>query len=733
MRSKKPKNIPRVIFWLLVFALCFGSVAFFYTKSQGIDQNRHALTLSVFSDIEQAEKLQTAVMVETRFGLLKSFDPLVEATNELLSLSNQLEGILSPIVLQSSTFANHWNIARASLEEKVRKVEHFKSLDASLENSNAYLPQVVEEVVELTEYIDEYHQIYEAAEDLGTSALKFAGDRSRRNQNDLSAVLKHLESLAASTPLPEEILIPVEEAIVHATLYYKLSLELDSILRGFQHETLHEALHQVKADYLAWYERKSGMADQYRSMSFLFSLLLVVVVLVQIYRLGLARSKESELFRQIGILAYEDNVTSLMNRNYFFEALGKSLKVGSSGAIVLMDINRFRNVNQALGQDIGDEVLRVVGTRLEALSSESQAISRLESNKFAILVEGIASVSVLTAHLAKVNKLIAEPVLIDQQFLDIEVTAVGALFPQISSDQKVLMRTLEDTLKQAKARKLQTAVAIKAAESFDTAQLSLYGELNAAIKLEQLFLMYQPKFGCSNTEIKSVEALVRWKHPERGVVPPGEFLPFAETTGLISKMTPWIIKQAAKDALKFHEKGQDIVFSVNISAIDLMSPFFVVKVQDILDEVGLPPHLLCFEVTESALMEDPDACLNRLHLLKDKGIRLSIDDYGTGLASLAYMRDLPVDELKIDRSFIAGVNIQERNAAIVQSTVQMCRDLGVQTVAEGVETQEEFEWLQGSGCELVQGFYLSRPLVFEQLKEKVSLTVFGETEVNLVG
>lgn len=717
MSTSLASPLRNLLSWVLILSLGVGVVAFLYAKGHSVDQNKHAQVLSLFSEVEQADKMLSKVAIETRYGLLRSYDTLVDSTTEVQAISDRLSELLSPLISTSSTFANDWRRLADLMKERVEQIEYFKGVNAVMHNSHSYLPLVINELESLLEDDKKVHELYELVEDLGHHSMLFAIDRDYRQQANMVDVIAKIKALKTQLDLSEERRIPLEEMLQHADIFYKSSLKLDSLLERLQKNPSHDAMHVLKRDYVSWFDRQMELAAEYRLFSTIFSLILVAVVLMQLYRLGRSSLKERLLFEQIGELAYEDNVTKLNNRNHFFETLSSYISKRASGAIILLDINRFRNINQALGPDVGDRVLREIADRLRGLPDDAAAIARLEGNKFAVLLDNLGSRTALSVRLSSLTKALSEPVRIGEQWLDIELTAAGALFPDISADTNVLMRTVEDTLLSAKQRKMKSLVAEQAVESVDTLQLSLFSELQTALDEKQLWLAYQPKVSIKTGKTESVEALIRWQHPEKGAVSPAEFIPFAETTGFIRQMTPWVIKQAAADAYRCYQSGLEIVFSVNISVLDLTAPFFVLKVQDILDEVGLPPHLLCLEVTESALMDDPDVCLNRLHLLRDLGLRLSVDDYGTGHASLSYVRDLPLNELKIDRSFIAGLEVQERNAAIVRSTLMMCRDMQIETVAEGVETMAELDWLQEQGCDLVQGFLLSRPLSYVDLQD----------------
>lgn len=431
---------------------------------------------------------------------------------------------------------------------------------------------------------------------------------------------------------------------------------------------------------------------------------------------ALNRMRQSILGRELYIkrVAYEDSVTKLGNRNKFFDTLQDRVKT-HSGAIVLLDINRFSQINSALGHAIGDIVLKEVGARLAAQVSTNDEIARLEGNKFAVLLSSLATLPELETALCGLRAAVTEPLYIKDQRLDIDLSTGACRFPETSQDLDTIIRSAESALSIAKRKKEHFHIATSAVEADDDIHLSLLGELRSALNEEQFRLYYQPKFDLKTKELKSVEALVRWQHPTQGQVRPDLFIPFAEKTGFIKEITPWVIYQALRDASQWFAKGQYFSVSVNVSAIDLTNPDLIPIINQALKTYPIPAEKLCLEVTESALMDDPKTSFERLKALSELGIRLSMDDYGTGQASLAYVRDLPVDELKIDRSFITDIDSNTKNAAIVSSTLFLCRELGISVVAEGVETDKELLWLQQHNCNLVQGYRISRPIPLAEL------------------
>jgi EAL domain-containing protein (putative c-di-GMP-specific phosphodiesterase class I) len=246
-------------------------------------------------------------------------------------------------------------------------------------------------------------------------------------------------------------------------------------------------------------------------------------------------------------------------------------------------------------------------------------------------------------------------------------------------------------------------------------QLSLIGEMREALVRNEFLLYYQPKLDLHSQKIVAAEALIRWRHPQRGLVPPLQFIPFAEQTGFIREITPWVLETVAAQTMQWRKDGLCIVPSINFSARDLLNPGLVEHMRGVLASYGLPADGLCIEITESALMEDPELALTHLCALAELGVKLSIDDYGVGQSSLAYLKTLPVHELKIDQTFVRSIADSPKNAAIVRSTISLCHELGLTVVAEGVETAEDLDWLVRNACDTAQGYGLARPMPAQDL------------------
>jgi len=431
-------------------------------------------------------------------------------------------------------------------------------------------------------------------------------------------------------------------------------------------------------------------------------------------------SREKEILR----LAYEDGLTGLPNRAMFYEQLEQATRLSKRGshavAVMLLDMDRFKAINDTLGHTVGDQALREVGDRVRKALRESDVVARLGGDEFAVLLAtGGADAPKVVAE--KIHKALEEPLVIDGQPMDMTASIGIARFGEHGEEADALLRAADVAMYEAKRTKSRYAIYDPSHDERRQEFLTLLGELRRAVDAGELVLHYQPKMSLVEDRVTSVEALVRWRHPKRGVVPPSDFIPFAEQTGYISAITRWVLARAIEQCGVWERTGLRIRMCVNVSARDLrLEDELVHVISSSLQAAELPAGMLCLEITESALMEDPRGAQATLRKLRELGVATSIDDYGTGYSSLAYIKQLAVNELKIDRAFVAGMEADQRNAAIVRSTIELGHNLGLTVVAEGVETDHELAELRRYGCDAAQGYLFARPMPAAALERWLS-------------
>jgi len=423
-------------------------------------------------------------------------------------------------------------------------------------------------------------------------------------------------------------------------------------------------------------------------------------------------------------LAYRDTLTGLPNRTLFADRADHAFAVAarerSTVAVLLMDIDHFKYVNDTLGHAIGDLLLLEVAARIQnVVKRKSDTIARLGGDEFALLLSGNNASDAQRVADAILRALEA-PMNLDGHQVDVRASIGIAVFPEHGSERSTLVRHADVAMYAAKRNNLGVLVWDDRYDQHSRERLSLMGDLRKAVDADELTLLYQPKIALRNRSEHHVEALVRWQHPARGLVPPAEFIPFAEQTGYIRRITQWVMLRAIAQCATWRRDGLPMNVSINISARDLMDLQLPERFAALLQAHGCAAHWITFEITESAILDDPGNAVDNLSRLHALGCRLAIDDYGTGYSSLAYLRRLPVDELKIDKSFVMNMARDASDTMIVRSTIELAHNMGLTVVAEGVEDEGALERLRALGCDMVQGFLLSRPLTADEVAARLA-------------
>ncbi len=416
---------------------------------------------------------------------------------------------------------------------------------------------------------------------------------------------------------------------------------------------------------------------------------------------------------EIRRLAYWDRLTELPNRAQLREALQTALLVEHSkshGAVVVLDLDRFKHVNDVMGYAFGDQVLKAVGRRLSQLAADARCLlARTGGGEFAVLLNG-CDARVAQAFAQKVASAFEGPVSLDGHTVDISASMGIACWPQHAMLVDELLGHAEVAMYAAKRKNLGILVYEEKLDFGSAQNLTLLSELRQAIDEGQLRLYLQPKIHLGTHIFCAAEALVRWEHPVRGMVQPMQFIPFAEQTGFIRHLTLWVLEAAAGQWHSLQTSQGALRIAVNLSTRDLMDVDFPAKIDAILAKYGVPRSGFCLEITESAIMDDPQRAEATLDQLSVNGFKLSIDDFGTGYSSLAYLKSLPVNELKIDKSFVMGMENDESDAKIVRSTIDLAHNLGLTVVAEGVENAATYQLLADLQCDEAQGYFMGKPM-----------------------
>jgi len=439
--------------------------------------------------------------------------------------------------------------------------------------------------------------------------------------------------------------------------------------------------------------------------------------------------------KRIRHLAYNDVLTNLPNRTLFFELLGKSIEQARHGAqqvaVLFMDLDRFKYVNDNLGHAVGDRLLQAVAQRVRNTVRAADAVARLGGDEFTVILNELDSPAAAATAAHNIVRMLSAPFPIDGH--DIFVTAsVGiAMYPHDGADVATLVKHADSAMYRAKRTNTGFQFYEASMEHSISEHVRLESDLRRAMEQQQqLEVFYQPQACLASGRIIGMEALVRWRHPTRGMVPPAEFIPLAEETGLINPLGDWVLRTACAQLQQFLCAGlPQMRVAVNLSVRQLLQKDFAASVEAVLTDTGLAPHLLELEITESTLMENAQDTLAALHRLRGLGVRLSIDDFGTGYSSLSYLKRFPVDIVKIDRSFVNDVPQDADDAAIVSAIIALAHSLRLEVVAEGVETDAQLAFLRSRRCDMMQGFHLSPAVPAEQFAELVRRSVDAATTV----
>ena len=435
--------------------------------------------------------------------------------------------------------------------------------------------------------------------------------------------------------------------------------------------------------------------------------------------LHLMQSAVQSRDRSIRQLAYQDGLTGLMNRTAFGAALETALTQtrGTPGAapiaVAFINLHRFRRINEHLGYSVGDAVLTKMAERLAAVPSVNSAVARLAADQFAAFTTLRDGVN-LQAWGTSLLVALADPVYVEAQPIDITATiGLAAAADGAGTLADELMRCADLALERARREKRALAVYEEALKPAARDQLSLLGELRHAVEHDELRLYFQPKIELSTGRVAGAEVLLRWQHPTRGLLSPADFIPFAEQTGFIRRLTRWTLDHAIAQGAQWQRAGKALSLAVNISADDIGDARLDSRVAAMLTRHQLPPALLTLELTESGFIEDPGQALRMLDAIAALGVSLSIDDFGTGYSSLSHLARMPVHEVKIDRSFVQGLESDSEFATVVRSAIDMGRSLGLKVVAEGIETEEAAARLKDFRCDIAQGYLYAKPMPLE--------------------
>ncbi len=424
-------------------------------------------------------------------------------------------------------------------------------------------------------------------------------------------------------------------------------------------------------------------------------------------------------------LAYYDSLTGLPNRALLYDHLSQLLFQAKEDsrklAVIFFDIDSFKLINDTLGHEVGDSLLKAFAHRLTSHFPQNTMVARFGSDEFVVVLDSVSGIDDVEELVSGFLKSVTTPFFLEGQKIYITVTAGISIYPIDGGDPQTLLRNADIAMHHAKElgkssyKFFTNELNLKVSERF-----TLQAELRDALEREEFVLYYQPQFELQTNSMVGVEALIRWHHPDRGVILPGRFMHVAEDTDIIVPLGYWILKRACEDGKKLLDKGFPLKVAVNISTKQIAESDFVRKLKDILNETGFDPNFLEIEITESVLMKNKQQSADVLRELKKMGISIAIDDFGTSYSSLNYLKYFPVDKLKIDKSFIGDVVSDPNDVAIATTIIAIAHNLGLKATAEGVETEEQLIFLKLWQCDEAQGFYFSPPVTLDSLMDMLS-------------
>jgi diguanylate cyclase (GGDEF)-like protein len=433
--------------------------------------------------------------------------------------------------------------------------------------------------------------------------------------------------------------------------------------------------------------------------------------------------ENSRLVDRLRFDAYHDALTGLPNRRRFVALLEEAVKVRAPNevvAVLLFDIDGLRDVNDSLGHDAGDQMVREVAARLRLLAPAAAQVGRAGSDEFVLAVR-LSAADQAQELAVQMRAAVQAPMLIDGITLDVDVAIGIALLPEHGAEAELLLKRADLAVQAAKRLVTPINVFRPSLQARSVQRSGLASDLRRALDGDELEVHFQPKVALADRRVVGVECLARWNHPTHGPVTPTEFIPVAEQTGQLARLTDVVLREGLRRARGWYESGRSMPVAVNLSVRTLIDPTFAHRVRDLLDESAVPASLLTLEITEDGIFGEPDRPLSTLRRLHELGVRLSVDDFGTGHSPLSYLRRVPVHEVKIDRSFVQGMATETGDLAVVRSVVDLARNFGLVAVAEGVESELSVSLLEGAGCDVGQGFLFSRALPFERLEAWLAL------------
>jgi diguanylate cyclase len=439
------------------------------------------------------------------------------------------------------------------------------------------------------------------------------------------------------------------------------------------------------------------------------------------------RTKTESLEKETAYASTHDKITDLPNRALFYDRVERAIITAARDgstlqrlSILLIEIENLKEIYDTLGRNSSDSILKQLSTRLQAVSSETDVVAKIDGNIFGIMLSEDSDILSAEVFAQRIQKALESPFLLERLYVAIHSNIGIVHFPEHGQDVDALVQRAGVALHIAQRSTKGYALYEQSFDKHTPLRLTLMSELRHAIERDGLDLFYQPQIAIKAQEICGVEALLRWNHPVHGYITPDEFIPMAERNRMTRQLTQWVLRRAFHDCANWRKQGFTFTISVNLSARDLHDPDLPNLISGVAAASGIQPEWIILEITESSLMSEPENALEIIRRLHQMGYHFSIDDFGTGYSSLAYLKRMPLTELKIDKSFVLDILANENDSAIVKATINLAHNLGIQVIAEGVESQDILDRLMKYGCDIAQGYHFSRPLPVDKLNQWLS-------------
>jgi len=744
MKRAVGRNLP----WIGVIALCavlatvLGSM---YHRSRDYNPSDYVEDVALLRQFKHLDAQWELDTLKLRAGLSDSYDALVEPPMQLRALVNELEARLRRRGAVSGSLGRAAAALREAAARKAALVEDFKSHNAILRNSLTFLPTAAAEALQSIDREPQRRHRSEAAHELLDRALLDSMVLSQLGASDraVDEHLRRLDDLAAQLSAADDA--PGAERTrlfaTHVETVWREHAVVSRLMREIA-EIPTSALGNELGHRLSAEERDAAAtAARQREQIFFFAAALTVLLAYSAVRLvrthaeilrvnGQLRDanttlevKVGERTEQLQRMATHDPLTGLPNRvllqDRLAQALAFSRRSGRSFVVAVIDLDRFKWVNDSLGHGAGDELLRQVARRIERLLRGTDTLARVGGDEFVALLQDLAHVDDAVAVLRRVVEAVAQPVLLDGVEVTVSCSVGCATSPEDGSDADELLQAADAAMYRAKEsgrNMLQIFNSDLRERAAERARLE--ADLRHAVERNELSLVYQPQIDLRSGALHGFEALLRWQHPMLGPVSPGKFVPIAESCGLIASIGEWVLETACRQMKDWSDAGWGSVrVAVNLSAKQLARPDLEETVARCLQSSGIDPARLELELTETASMDDPESTIPLLGRLKALGLSLSIDDFGTGYSNMQYLTRLPVDTLKLDGSFVREITSDPGRLAIVEAIISMAHRLDLRVVAEMTETEGQIVLLTSLDCDLAQGYYFSAPLPAAQCVE----------------